>query len=171
VHMFSPAPCSQTSSVYVPPLTSELKFHPIQKHGQYYANEKTAGAALNCSKETDFNLIISSWIKIWFVTDVPEYLNCDTLSSIFLSLFWPAIMWRGSNKYIFSTFTPRPASFLAKIKVAATSQSHSVALSPQANYTDWSTATCRWNLVPTFVDRRVSRGQCGGSPRSLISVF
>jgi hypothetical protein len=33
----------------------------------------------------------------------------------------------------------------------------SVALSPQANYTDWATATCRRNLVPTFVDRGVSR--------------
>jgi hypothetical protein len=40
----------------------------------------------------------------------------------------------------------------------------SVVLSPQANYTDWSTATCRRNLVPTFVDRWVSRGQRDGSP-------
>jgi hypothetical protein len=47
----------------------------------------------------------------------------------------------------------------------------SVAFSPQANYTDWATATCWWKLVPTFVDRGVSRGQRGGSPRSLISVF
>jgi hypothetical protein len=30
-------------------------------------------------------------------------------------------------------------------------KTNSVAFSPQANYTDWSTATCRWNLVPTFV--------------------
>jgi hypothetical protein len=34
-----------------------------------------------------------------------------------------------------------------------------VALSPQAKYTDWATATCRRNLVPNFVDRGVSRGQ------------
>jgi hypothetical protein len=40
----------------------------------------------------------------------------------------------------------------------------SVALSPRANYTDWATATCRRNVVPTFVDRGVSRGQRGGSP-------
>jgi hypothetical protein len=31
---------------------------------------------------------------------------------------------------------------------------NSVALSPQENYTDCATATCRRNLVPTFVDRR-----------------
>jgi hypothetical protein len=40
-----------------------------------------------------------------------------------------------------------------------------VALSPQANYTDWATATCRRNLVPAFVDRGVS------PLRLLISVF
>jgi hypothetical protein len=41
---------------------------------------------------------------------------------------------------------------------------YSVALSPQANYTDWATATCSRNLVPTFVDRGVLRCQRGGSP-------
>jgi hypothetical protein len=41
---------------------------------------------------------------------------------------------------------------------------YSVALSPQANYTDWSTATCRRILVPTFADRGVSPGKRGGSP-------
>jgi hypothetical protein len=42
-------------------------------------------------------------------------------------------------------------------------QTNSVALSPWANYTNWMTATCRRNLVPTFVDRGVSRGQLGRS--------
>jgi hypothetical protein len=41
-------------------------------------------------------------------------------------------------------------------------QTNSVALGPQANYTDWSTATFLRNLVPTFVDSGVSRGQRGG---------
>jgi hypothetical protein len=47
---------------------------------------------------------------------------------------------------------------------------NSVALT-QANYTDWATATCRWNLVPTFVDIRVSRGQHGGSPMAANLSF
>jgi hypothetical protein len=38
-----------------------------------------------------------------------------------------------------------------------------VTLSPQANYTDCAIATCWRNLVPTFVDRRLSLGQRGGS--------
>jgi hypothetical protein len=41
---------------------------------------------------------------------------------------------------------------------------NSSVLNPQVNYTDWSTATCWRNLVPTFADRGVSRGQRGGSP-------
>jgi hypothetical protein len=46
---------------------------------------------------------------------------------------------------------------------------NSVALSPQVNYTDRAIATCRLNLVPTFVDRGVSRGQRGGS-RALVNI-
>jgi hypothetical protein len=49
-------------------------------------------------------------------------------------------------------------------KTNKTNKTNNVALSPQANYTDWATATCRRNLVPTFVDRGASRGQRGGSP-------
>jgi hypothetical protein len=50
-------------------------------------------------------------------------------------------------------------------------QLYSVAFSPQANYTDWATATCRRNLVPTFVDRGVLRGQRGGSPTIVNLSF
>jgi hypothetical protein len=38
---------------------------------------------------------------------------------------------------------------------ASIKKKNSVALSPRANYTDWATATCRRNLVSTFVDRGV----------------
>jgi hypothetical protein len=48
---------------------------------------------------------------------------------------------------------------------------NSVAFSLQANYTDWATATCQRNLVPTFVDRGVSRGQHGGSPTVVSLSF
>jgi hypothetical protein len=48
------------------------------------------------------------------------------------------------------------------IKVTNKTKTNSVALSPQANYTDWSTATCRRNLLLTSVDREVSCGQRGG---------
>jgi hypothetical protein len=43
-----------------------------------------------------------------------------------------------------------------------------VALSPQAHYADSATATCRRNIVPTFVDRGVSRGQRSGSPTVVV---
>jgi hypothetical protein len=48
---------------------------------------------------------------------------------------------------------------------------NSVALSPRVNYTNWSTATCQRNLMPTFVDRGVSRGQRGGSPTVVDLSF
>jgi hypothetical protein len=50
-------------------------------------------------------------------------------------------------------------------------QTNSVALSPRANYTDWATATCRRNLMSTFVDGGVSRGQRGGSPTVVNLSF
>jgi hypothetical protein len=50
-------------------------------------------------------------------------------------------------------------------------QTNSVALGAQANYTDRSTATCRRNLVLTFVDRGVVRGQRGGSPTVVNLSF
>jgi hypothetical protein len=46
-------------------------------------------------------------------------------------------------------------------------QTNYVALSPRANYT----ATCLRNLVPTFVDRGVLRGQRGGSPTVVNLSF
>jgi hypothetical protein len=47
----------------------------------------------------------------------------------------------------------------------------SVALSPQAKYTDSATATCRRNLVSTFADRGMSRGQRRGSPTVVNLSF
>jgi hypothetical protein len=45
-------------------------------------------------------------------------------------------------------------------------KTNSVAFSPQANYTDWTTATCQQILVSTFADRGVSRG--GSSTESKL---
>jgi hypothetical protein len=52
-----------------------------------------------------------------------------------------------------------------------TQQTNSVVFSPQANYTDWATATYRRNLMPTFADTGVSRGQRGGSPTVVNLIF
>jgi hypothetical protein len=50
-------------------------------------------------------------------------------------------------------------------------KTNSVTFSPQVNYTDWATATCWRNLVPTFADRGMSRGQRGGSPTAVNLSF
>jgi hypothetical protein len=61
-------------------------------------------------------LLISSWIRIWFVIIVLKYLNCATFSNnllaFFMSWFCPAFWWRDSNIYlVFSVITSRPTSF------------------------------------------------------------
>jgi hypothetical protein len=48
---------------------------------------------------------------------------------------------------------------------------NSMAFSPQAKYTDWATATCQRNVVPTFMDRGVSRGPRSGSPTVVNLSF
>jgi hypothetical protein len=65
--------------------------------------------------------------------------------------------------YVNDVSTHPQATFVTLSHMQTNKQTISVALSPRTNYTDWSTATCRRNLVPTFVDRGVSRGQRGGS--------
>jgi hypothetical protein len=57
------------------------------------------------------------------------------------------------------------------LQILGQNKTNSVALSPQANYTDWPTATCRRHLVLTFVDRWVSRGQRGGSLTAVKLSF
>jgi hypothetical protein len=52
-----------------------------------------------------------------------------------------------------------------------TNETNSVAFIPQANYTYRATATCWRNLVPTFADRGMSRGQRGGSPTVVNISF
>jgi hypothetical protein len=50
-------------------------------------------------------------------------------------------------------------------------KTNSGAFSPQANYTDWATAICRRIIMPSSVDRGVSRGQRGGSPTVVNLSF
>jgi hypothetical protein len=50
-------------------------------------------------------------------------------------------------------------------------KTNSVAFSPQAKYADLATATCLRNLVLTFADRGVSRGQRGGSTTVINLSF
>jgi hypothetical protein len=61
--------------------------------------------------------------------------------------------------------------FVNYVDCTPNKQTNSVALNPQANYTNWSTATCRRNLVSTFVDRGVSCGQRGESPTVVDLSF
>jgi hypothetical protein len=59
--------------------------------------------------------------------------------------------------------------WLAKVTTSYQNKQNSVAFSPQANYTDWATATCWQNLVPTFVD--VTNQKVAGSRPDEVNDF
>jgi hypothetical protein len=78
------------------------------------------------SRWEDNLLVISYWIKFWFVTVVPKYLVSATYSKhllpIFMSWFFPAFWWRDRNMYlVFPAITSRPASLLASVEVSVVS--------------------------------------------------
>jgi hypothetical protein len=66
------------------------------------------------------------------------------------------------KKMLFYTPIP-PYAFMTKLTKLR-------GLSPQTNYTDRATAAVG-EVMPTFADRGVLRGQRNGSPRPLISIF
>jgi hypothetical protein len=100
-------------------------------------------------------------------------LRTKSLGDCFISQFWTLsidLSLISNTQWMFVPHRKHITSPLRAQQANATSmpvmtlyncnkKKNSMALSPQANYTDWVTATCRRNLVPTFVDRGVSRGQ------------
>jgi hypothetical protein len=66
-----------------------------------------------------------------------------------------------------SSVNPTHIFIFFQIYCSKQKKTNSVAFSPRANYTDWSTATCRRNLVSTFVDLwaklRVFNFKAGGT--------
>jgi hypothetical protein len=67
--------------------------------------------------------------------------------------------------------TTDDAKCMQNVNLKTSKEPYSMTLSPQANYTECATATCRRNLVPIFVDRGVSRDQRGGSPTVINLSF
>jgi hypothetical protein len=88
-----------------------------------------------------------------------------------------AQQWPCSKTHHIMNYTGNSCLKMAKClkhvahKQTKTQQTNSVALSLQANYTDWATATCWRNLVKTFADRGVSRSQRGGSSMAINLRF
>jgi hypothetical protein len=69
-----------------------------------------------------------------------------------------------------TTGKPLDPSFSMRYKSHKNKQ-NSMSFNLQGNYTDWPTATCRRNLVPTFADRGISRGQRSGTPTAVNLSF
>jgi hypothetical protein len=88
---------------------------------------------------------------------------------------WPStILWdicAGNEEWTKHSMRAVSITAVFRICYQKNKQTNSLALSPQANYTEWATATFQRNLVSTFVDRGVSRGQRGGSPTVVNLSF
>jgi hypothetical protein len=70
-----------------------------------------------------------------------------------------------------STCNERKLRLILPLSSCSQTNKQTVALSLQVNYTSWATITCQWNLVPSFVDRGVSRGRRSGSPTVVNLSF
>jgi hypothetical protein len=62
-------------------------------------------------------------------------------------------------------------SFSKTTMGSSSNKTNSTAFSQQTNYTDWATTTYQQILVPTFAERRVSRGQHGVTPTVVNLCF
>jgi hypothetical protein len=81
-----------------------------------------------------------------------------------LRLLWCGNCWSNEDISFYITSVSIPDDgYTGRNTQFKQTKTNSVALSPQANYTDWTNATCQRNLVPTLVERGVLHGQCGGS--------
>jgi hypothetical protein len=77
----------------------------------------------------------------------------------------------GSCPSIYMVHETSVQQFGAPIFHHQQTKTNSLSFSLQANYTSWATTTCQRNLVPTFVDRGVSRGQHDRSPTVVNLSF
>jgi len=86
-------------------------------------------------------LLISAWIRLWFVTVIPKYLNSDTFSKDLLAIiklhFYCAFWWWDTLIYlVFSVFTSRRTSVLASNWCTI--------------FLSWFKSTCNWCSVPLY---------------------
>jgi hypothetical protein len=86
------------------------------------------------------------------------------------------IVWRETFSKFYKIWNKNEGSPNLKVQNRITptnllQRKSSVAIIPQANYTDWTTLTYRRNIVPTFADRGVSRDQRGESPTAVNLSF
>jgi hypothetical protein len=110
------------------------------------------------------NMVVKSWERWWIARNVFIIHNCPGCSwQRRTHAVWLLAIVNILRLNLLLLVCGWPTSGLYRIMNKTKNKTNSVAFSPQANYTDWTTATCSRNLVPTFVDRGVSRNQRGGS--------
>jgi hypothetical protein len=111
--------------------------------------------------------VISSWIYGWHCGTRSPSNSLSTNCSVFITcqiIPMLAILTVLLNNKVKEKPNASCTTCIHLIEFPHKKKTNSMAFSPQANSTDWATITCWRNLVPTFADRGVSRGQCDGTP-------
>jgi hypothetical protein len=111
---------------------------------------------------TPFGILGTHWITDW----VESRVGLDSMEKWEVTITGIELRTLGHPASSHTLHQLRYTNFLG-----SHTETNSVVLSPQANYTDWATATCRRNLVLTFVDKGMSRGQRGGSSTVINHSF
>jgi hypothetical protein len=105
---------------------------------------------------------------------IPDLIHNNCLNLYYFQIYTPAnssISWLTSSQQILQVNCEFQMEQKLSLNINSSNITNSVALSPQANYTDWAIATCLRNIVPTFVDKGVSCGQRGGTPTVVNLSF
>jgi hypothetical protein len=99
------------------PWCQRPSFTPIQNHGQNYSLVFLIFTFIDSRQEgrgfwteqwalPEFSLpLICSWIKFWFVTVVPKYLNCDIFSNDLLAIFMSRFLVTIRQMFTYTDFT------------------------------------------------------------------
>jgi hypothetical protein len=154
----------------------------------YYVKEQLCHVFFFCFIDTAYIFTFPVYLCSIFFSATFSFANFDewgfTIHTVIFSQYPSTSLW---NSYygiwdflqnlpfvmlilsIMTLKTNLSRQFTVIITDSSDKQTNSVAFSPQVNYTYWATATSWRNLVPTFVDRVVSRDQCCGS-RTVVNL-
>jgi hypothetical protein len=148
----------------------DLTFVGVHKH--IYTSRMQYPVYISITMDRSFNTILDKLNVCWILNQPISWFpkifrNND--SNIFHSYLFTC--WLNSSEANYKVSRNKRKKENKNTKHVNLYKTNSVALSPRSNYTDWATATCRRNLVPSFMDRGVSRGQRGGSPTVVNLSF
>jgi hypothetical protein len=142
-------------------------------HGSTELTKQNTAIDINRLSEPEKKRILSRGNQIEPKGERFQYSQNDDSARVFYIRL--LLAWGLCNGYLFSPgclfVMMSVRSHIEKEKCKIKQQTSCVGHSTHENYTDLATDTCQRNLVPTFADRGMSRGQRDGSPKTVNLSF